>query len=531
VRLSRAERRLRKLASQHGTFDRKSSVRRAPHLTVSGHKVSWNRVRGVSTYVFVRKVPNQPAQYSVTRHTYATPPVVPNATVRYSVRTNVNRSSWAPEVSITYGPVTAKPPPSTTIPVPDPEPKPTPRAPAVNRTEAPVMSASGTKLSWNKVADVTTYVLSATAPGQTTQYTEVSGTSVTPAAVPGQTVQYSVRTAEDGSAWSLPVPIPWPAPQPTPAPPPPNSGPLPFQVGIVGGSAPAYELSYVSSEGAKTVRLEFQIGTSASSMESVMGSYAAKGIRVLPLAGFSGRVPTTAEAQNLGTWAKEFGPGGTYWAGKSEPPNTAVTDIEFGNETSYSYQFSDNSSSAQTSRATQYAQQFKTAVDSIRAANANVGLLAQGDFGNDGAAWMDNMFKAVPNFGSYVAGWTIHPYGPGWQSRMDALVSESAKNGAPNIPMWITEWGLATDNGRCLNDNYGFNKCMTYSDAASTLTSTVNSMASRYGSKLARFYIFQAHDRQASGSSSDREDYFGGLQSNGGTKGDYTTAVKSLLAK
>ena len=56
-------------------------------------------------------------------------------------------------------------------------------------------------------------------------------------------------------------------------------------------------------------------------------------------------MPSTSEAQNLASWAAAYGPGGSFWQGKSYPANTAVTRIEFGNETSYSYQFSDNSSS------------------------------------------------------------------------------------------------------------------------------------------------------------------------------------------
>ena len=34
-----------------------------------------------------------------------------------------------------------------------------------------------------------------------------------------------------------------------------------------------------------------------------------------------------------------FGPGGTFWRGRNLPPNTAVTQIEFGNETNNPWQY------------------------------------------------------------------------------------------------------------------------------------------------------------------------------------------------
>jgi len=44
--------------------------------------------------------------------------------------------------------------------------------------------------------------LPAKIPGQATEYSLVSGTSITPPPEPGVTVRYSVRTTTNGSAWS-----------------------------------------------------------------------------------------------------------------------------------------------------------------------------------------------------------------------------------------------------------------------------------------------------------------------------------------
>jgi hypothetical protein len=311
-----------------------------------------------------------------------------------------------------------------------------------------------------------------------------------------------------------------------------------FEMGVVAGSALTYERPFIQKLGAHTARMEFEIGTPAAQMAPTIEAYARAGIKPLLLASFNGTLPTVAQAQNLASWAAAFGPGGTLWQGKSFPAGTAVTDIEFGNETSYAYQYADTSKasnwyalSSYASRAQTYALRFKDAQVAIDTSNSKVGLLAQADDGDSGSsAWVDNMFAAVPDLATRVAGWTIHPYGPHWQTKIDKLISSTTAQGAPaTIPIYATEWGLATDNGRCLSDNYGWNTCMTYGEASTALSSTVSAMKARYGTRLAALYLYQAHDQAASGTSTDRESYFGALQSNEAPKGDFTTTVQSLL--
>jgi hypothetical protein len=311
---------------------------------------------------------------------------------------------------------------------------------------------------------------------------------------------------------------------------PPTTGSSSFEPGLNSGSDPTYDVPGAAKLGAKLVRLDFGIEQSARSLEPIIADYAAEGIRVLPLADFYGSLPTPAEAQNLAGWAKTFGPGGTFWAHRPEG-QLAIRSIEFGNETSYSYQYSNDTSSGYASRAQTYALRFVEAADAIHAANTGVGLLAQGDSGNAGSLWVENMFKAVPNLGQYVAGWTIHPYGPGWRPRVEALVRETAAQGAPsNIPVDITEWGLSTDNGRCLSENYDWNKCMTYQEAGEALTRTVSEMRQTLGSRMGMFLLYQVRDKVATGTSTEREEYFGALQHELQPKGAYTAAAEALLA-
>jgi len=391
---------------------------------------------------------------------------------------------------------------------------------------APVITVSGNTLTWNAISGVSSYVYVRKVPNQADQYAVVNGTSIMPPAVPGQTVRYSVRTNVTGSAWAREVSITYPASTTTTTTPPPSG----FRMGITAGSAFSYELPFVTSLGARTARLIYNIGTTASSMAPVIDAYARAGVRPLLAAHFYGRLPTVAEAQNVATWAKAYGPGGSFWAGKSYPANTAVNRIEFGHETSYSYQFSDNSLSTYAARAQTYALRFKDAQVATKAANPNVGLLAQGDNAVNQNAWVVNMFKAVPDLGLRAAGWTIHPYGPNWKARIDSTISSTKAAGSPDLPIWVTEWGLTTDNGRCLSDNYGWSKCLTYAQAASTLHVVVTGMLSTYGSRLGAFFLYQAHDQAATGTQTGREYYFGALQSRGQAKGAYTTEAKGLLA-
>jgi hypothetical protein len=518
------------------------SAQQAPRLSVSGQTLTWTRVANVETYVLARSVPGQAEQYSVISGTSTTPPPVPGATVTYSVRTTARWSAWSTQRSISYPatgapvkspapsePVTT-PAPSEPVKAPTPEKAPDPQA-------APELSVSGQTLSWNATAGVSTYVFVTKAPGQADRYSEISGTSITPPAVAGATVKYSIRTAVEGSAWAAEVAISYPAVASPPA-----SGEAPaskespaqgstvFQPGLNSGSDPTYDIPGAAQLGAKVVRLDFGISETATQIEPLIAAYADVGIRVAPLADFHASMPTPAEAKDLATWVSAFGPGGTFWADRTDG-QLAIQTIEFGNETSYAYQYSNDTPAGYASRAQTYALRFAEAATAIKAANPGVGLLAQADAGNAGPLWVENLFKAVPDLASMVAGWTIHPYGTSWRPRLEELVAQTAAQGAPaTIPIDITEWGLSTDNGRCLSENFGWNPCMTYQEAGEVLSRTVSEMRAMLGGRLDMFMLYQVRDQQLTGGSSEREAYFGAVQHELQPKGAYTAAVKTLLA-
>ena len=96
----------------------KVNTRAAPELTVSGQKLVWNAVVGVSTYALATIVPGEATQYSEVSGTSFTPLAVAEKTVKYSIRTAVEGSLWAPDVAITYA--SATPPPPTETPTASP---------------------------------------------------------------------------------------------------------------------------------------------------------------------------------------------------------------------------------------------------------------------------------------------------------------------------------------------------------------------------------------------------------------------------
>jgi hypothetical protein len=389
----------------------------------------------------------------------------------------------------------------------------------------------------------TTTSSSTTPVAETTPTTTTSTTSVSaPTTTTSATTTTTSATTTTTSSTPTPEPAPAPAPEPTPTPTPeptPTPSPTPstsLTVGLVSGSGLTTDAGYATQLGASYVRVEFDITSSTTQIEPVIAKYASSGTRVLLLASFYGRIPSASEAQKLASWAHAFGPGGSFWANRTDG-NLAVREIEFGNETNQSYQFNGCSwnCTEYIPRAENYARALKTAQVAIDSpsGDSGTGLLAIGDDGNTGSEnWVNGMFNAVPDLGSRIVGWTTHPYGSQsrWKPMIDHMVTWTQAHGAPStLPIYATEFGFATDNGTCLSDNYGWNVCMTYAEAAIKLTEDVSSFVSTYGLRIKALMIYQVRDQQPSGST-NREYYFGALKSDGSSKGAYTTEVRALLA-
>lgn len=303
-----------------------------------------------------------------------------------------------------------------------------------------------------------------------------------------------------------------------------------FEPGLNSGANMSLDVSGSAQLGAKVVRIAFLIDETPAQLEPIIAGYAAKGIRVLPLACFDGTMPSADEVQQLASWAKAYGPDGTYWTGHPETSPEPIQAIELGNETSYGYQYGDEPGDrSYTQRAETYARRVEQTAEAITATGIHVGVLAQAD--DWSGDWVSGMYAAVPDLSRYVAGWTIHPYGPNWRERFEDLIAQTAAHGAPaTIPIDITEWGLSTDNGDCVTENYGWNPCMTYPQAAETLSATVSEMRQLLGGRLHMFFVYAVRDQATAETSNNREAYFGALQQDLQPKGAYTTAIQTLLA-
>jgi len=312
-----------------------------------------------------------------------------------------------------------------------------------------------------------------------------------------------------------------------------------FTPGVVSGPYDPRSATATRLLGARVVRVEFPIGTPAGALRATVAAIARQGARPLLLAGFQGRLPSEAEARNLAGWAREFGPRGRFWKHRRPARRKPVRLIEFGNETSYSWQYGDTYADASyAARAELYATRFAQARAAIKATQRGVGLLAQADDGGSRSrVWVDHMFAAVPRLGRMVAGWTAHPYGPRWrwEAKLHALVRQTAAHGASRrIPIDVTEYGIATDDGHPLfGDSDGWPVDETYAEAAAALRSAVAGMRSdpRIGPRLRLFLIYRIYDLQQPGASGNREHYFGALRHSLAAKGAYTAEVRRLLRR
>ena len=152
--------------------------------------------------------------------------------------------------------------------------------------------------------------------------------------------------------------------KPAPAPRPQASG---FTVGISAGGAPTQE-AQIGSElrpagGPGRVRHRH----AGVRDRPTIAALAARGERVQLLASFVGTLPgDDGAAKELAAWAHAFGPGGSFWRGRSDG-RLAVRYIEFGNETSGGSQYDGCGPGCPdwAARATQYAERFKQSQEAI----------------------------------------------------------------------------------------------------------------------------------------------------------------------
>jgi len=453
VRLTRIERRLAKVAGagsgtasaaasrsgRHGYNYGLRAARVAPTLTVSGQKLSWNRVDNINNYVLLIRVPNEAVQYSVVTGTSMTPPPVPGETVSYSVRTSTEGSSWSAEKSITYAAAKEieklKAPEEIKItekPTEKKAPEEVKAPEKVNTQAAPELVVSGEKLVWNSIAGVTTYVLVTKVPGKTEQFTEVSGTSITPAAVPGVTVHYSVRTAVEGSVLSPEVAITYPA-----ATPPKTEG------SGGGGSTGSGQQQFIDG-------INDPLYNETTTKELVgAGITGARTGGTSQLAGIKSAGYVMADTDDIvGDTTDESPLSGvniSSWTSSTlKEVETASADgvvlMEVGNE-----MFLKDESAHEGQR---YGEMYLSLYNAVQSSSVagKVKLLAN----SYGASWLADMLKASSSLKTDVQGFTMHPYGLPHENNsgnwgpgaLEAEHAEAVSLGFAHTEYWATEYGV-----------------------------------------------------------------------------------------
>jgi hypothetical protein len=306
--------------------------------------------------------------------------------------------------------------------------------------------------------------------------------------------------------------------------------PVTFQPGINVTAEPLTDAPYAASLGAKRVRVD--IGYNEKWLETlpaIINKYAEHGIRVQPIYDFYGTLPTSAQAKELASMAKAFGPTSSY--------PIPIERIEFGNETSYGYQYGDNpTASSYKERARKYAQLFKEAAEAMN--GLGVELLCQADQSYDSAptTWVDEMFAQVPTLAEFASGWIVHLYEKGWHERLEKMLGAIAKYTSSTLPVEITEIGYASDNGRTLEENglYGWLPTNpTYAEVGKRIEENLIGIKAQLGERLRGLLIYSVRDLRESGTKGVGETfwYFGALQANGKIKGAYTEAIEGIFAE
>ena len=306
----------------------------------------------------------------------------------------------------------------------------------------------------------------------------------------------------------------------------PDGAPARLQMGVV--AAVPGQLRDVRALGGRVVRAEYTIATPLEEITAAVRAAAAEGIRLQPLVGWPDGTPAP-DLTPLAEWARVLGPGGTLWANGSD--EFAITEIELGNENSFSYKSGDVRKDEYRDLAAAYGRAARDAAVAINAANPRVGVLVELESGDtDSPRWVDGVLShGGDDLVRLMRAPVIHAYGPDWQQEIEADRARLATWGV-HIPYWMTEWGIATDNGNALTDNYGFPTDLSYDQAGALLRSNLGAMASR-PDLLRQVLLYQLLDQRPHGATSDREGYFGLLPQNAPDKGAYTAAARDAMTR
>jgi hypothetical protein len=448
------------------------NTKAAPKLTVSGQTLSWSRVGNVKTYVSVRKAPGQEYQFEVVNGTSTTPPAVPDASVLYSARTNVEGSTWAAPVTISYPAATPAAEELSEAPaeqvIEKPAEKPTEKPAEKPPTEKPVEKPAEQPIE--KPAEKPTEKPAEQPPAEQPTEQPAEKPAEQPAEQP-PTEKPVEKPAEQPTSGTGEGPGGQPPSEPSSA----GQGELggPFVKGINANLAgwgvnntPAIA-SEMSSLGVNWERealdwseAEPQKGVfDWSSFDQVVTEANANHITLLPIVGYAPSWASPGDSADYAAFVAaavaRYGPGTTanlkWW--------------ELWNEPYFAYAWSGHTPEPEA-----YGRDVLAAAEAAKHVSPSVKLLIAADYQEaaqtggsspEEKTWINDMFTAAPTLGKWIDGVSVHPYGGdpslplketggyldtsgqwGFQ-RIDTIREKFLAHGM-NVPFWITEEGWST---------------------------------------------------------------------------------------
>lgn len=288
--------------------------------------------------------------------------------------------------------------------------------------------------------------------------------------------------------------------------------------------------------GAGFVRVDFDPSMSWTDSDSEFADAAAHGMGVLPLISQDQQISTIdkgAFANYVALFCRRYGPGGTFWQGRTDG-YLAPVEIEVFNEP-WGYWF------VGTVEPNHYADLVVRTVTAARAANPNCKFLVAGidryftrASGGTWADWFSPMFAAQPTLASCIDGVTLHLYGTHpldltwWGNysewpQIESVASDLRSRGLDiggAVKFWISEFGFTTTSNTASPD-YGVSEA----DQASQYLDALRVFFGRYPDLVAAIDLYRYRD----GSTDTRQNRWGVIRNDGSTKPAYT-ALQTFLA-
>jgi hypothetical protein len=282
---------------------------------------------------------------------------------------------------------------------------------------------------------------------------------------------------------------------------PPPDPPLGFLLGVVSNADHDNAINYHSGV-ANWIRLEYSNSDSAASIESEVDDAIAAGM--LPV--IQAADPWT-NLSNLVAWCDAFG--------------DKILAIEFGNEDNFEYK-------GTTGDGDIYGDNYNTVHAGLA---GRCPLWAQGGDPHFGSGWTADV-RAQGGAANTPDAWITHPYGPpssmGLGNRSKNMLDDVMSKTTGDV--WITEWGITTDNGPTLApQTYDWPANYTYAQAATGFQNYMDWVIPLYP-RLKGMAYYQSHDQVASGSDTESEHFFGLRKQGGVAKSTLTAKFAELCA-